>query len=66
MFETLGRVMLNEGQTLKIRCTACGHEDAWSRKAALATLGPHASPHFIRHRLVCGACLTRGRAEVWI
>jgi hypothetical protein len=66
MFETIGRVMTSPGQTLKLRCGACGHRDEWDREKALAILGPDACPYLIRHRLVCGACHGRRRTEVWI
>ena len=66
MFETLGRVMTGSNQTLKLRCGACGHTDEWTRDQAFATFGPDAAPYLVRHRLICGSCLARGRAEVWI
>jgi hypothetical protein len=66
MFETIGRAMTSDAQTLKMKCAACGHEDEWSRQAALATLGADARPHLVRHRLVCGKCYARRRTEVWI
>jgi hypothetical protein len=66
VYETLERVMVGDGTTLKLKCGACGHQDAWSRKRAIDTLGPDAVPYLIRRRLVCGACFSRGRTEVWI
>jgi hypothetical protein len=66
MFATIGRVMTTYDQTLKLRCTACGHEDEWTREKALATLGPDTCPNFVRHRIVCGRCYSRRRTEVWI
>ena len=66
MPETIGRAMTSDAQTLKMKCGSCGHEDEWSRQAALATLGADARPDLVRHRLVCGACYSRRRTEVWI
>ena len=65
-FETLVRVMTSPHDTLKLRCLACGHEDAWDREKAIAALGPDACPYIVRHRLVCGACFARGQSEAWI
>jgi hypothetical protein len=64
-FETLERV-LGDGQTLKLKCGACGHQDEWSRGLAIAALGLDACPYLIRRRLVCGQCYARDRVEVWI
>jgi hypothetical protein len=66
MFETLDRVMTSPHDTLKLRCEKCGHRDEWTRDQAMATLGGDASPSLVRHRLVCGACFSRGLSEVWI
>ena len=66
MFETLQRVMTSRNDTLKLRCTACGHQDEWARDKAFTVLGGDACPYIARHRLVCGECYARGRAEVWI
>ncbi len=66
MSETIGEAMTSDAQTLKMKCTSCGHEDEWSRQAALADLGADACPDLVRHHLVCGKCYSRGRTEVWI
>ncbi len=66
MFETIGRVMVSDTQTLKMKCTACGHQDEWSREKTLASLGADACPYTARHRLVCGHCYSRRRTVVWI
>ena len=66
MFETIGRVMTSDAQTLKMKYTACGHQDEWSREKALATLGPDACPYIVRHRLICGECYSRRPTGVWI
>ena len=66
MHDTIGRVMTSDAQTLETRCGSYGHEDEWSRQAALATLGADASPDLFRHRLVCGNSYSRSRTEVWI
>jgi uncharacterized Fe-S cluster-containing radical SAM superfamily protein len=66
MFETLQKVMTSDDATLKLRCGACGHRDEWPRARAIATFGGDATPYLVRHRLVCGACYARGRAQAWI
>jgi uncharacterized Fe-S cluster-containing radical SAM superfamily protein len=66
MFETIGRAMTSDAQTLKMKCGWCGHEDEWSRQAALAALGADARPDLVCHRLVCGQCYSRRHTAVWI
>jgi ribosomal protein L37E len=66
MFETLHKMMSNAGDTLKLRCAACGHEGEMTRERSLAAFGPDAGPFEIRRRAVCAACGARGRSAVWI
>jgi DNA-directed RNA polymerase subunit RPC12/RpoP len=66
MFETLRRVMSNAGDTLKLRCEACGHRAHMTRERSFARFGPDANPYEIRHRVACKACGARGHSTVWI
>jgi DNA-directed RNA polymerase subunit RPC12/RpoP len=66
MFETLNRVMSKAGDTLKLRCEACGHRADMTRERSLSAFGPDASPFEIRHRVVCTACGARGQSAAWV
>lgn len=66
MFQTLRRVMTDNGSTLKIRCGRCGHIRGWSREEALRRFGPDAAPYDIRRRAYCGVCQERNNLVVFI
>jgi len=66
MFETLARVMLAPGDTLKIECEACGHRLELSRRDAFAMFGADASPFVVRRRSRCAACGERRRVAVTV
>jgi hypothetical protein len=66
MFQTLARVMLSPGDTLKIECNACRRRVEWSRAEAFVKLGSDASPHDVRERLRCTVCGEVRRARAWI
>lgn len=66
MFQTLRRMMASTAAPLKIECEGCGRRVAWDQPTAFARLGPDASPHDIRRRLVCGQCGNRQAVRLWI
>lgn len=65
MFQILGNSLASPTDTLKIRCSACGHEVAWSARRAIATFGAHAAPFDLTSKLVCSRCNQR-RVTAWI
>jgi hypothetical protein len=65
MFQNLRRG-LREGDTLKVRCGACGHARAFPRREAFAVYGGDAWPDDIRRRSRCGACGAGENCTVWI
>ena len=65
MFQTLGNTLTGQGDTLKLRCSGCGHEAVWDASRALATLGAHARPFDVTARLICSRCGQR-RITAWI
>lgn len=65
MFQNLRRI-LNEGQTLKVRCETCGRQKEWSRREAYFAFGEDAAPYDIRKRAKCSACKRPTELKVWI
>lgn len=65
MFQNLHR-SLDQGQTLKLQCEACGHLATLTAADAKVRCGADATPMDIRRRARCRACGAEGRVRVWI
>jgi hypothetical protein len=66
MFETLGKVMRSQSDTLKVECLNCGRRKTFTQAEAFKSFGPGAAPYDVRGKVRCTACGRSGFAKVWV